>query len=341
MQKEIKDWTESDIKRWISKNKVLFFTNTRCMPGSIFLSSILTYTDYIPVSNFQIVHGERAGRPFYGFDVFFEMSKFVLGGDFYLKNYDFAVYIDEDCFVTDFNALMEEIVDFVESEEFCMAGPQDGGMICHRNHSRYLFNTYVSFWNFKMLREKTNLKEFTEIMRSIIEDRQRPYQKFMEMMREKQPDLLGRMNALSSDMLIRGKCFRNDTFPMDAHGRHESPYAGTVRNDKTNPIEPNQIPYSYKDDELGNFEPYYLVEEAWVLSTGRPIKYLFHSDLYIEGEESKNTDNSGLSSALYCDNRLAVVHTWFSRAYTKWPQNALESMHTARINKIIIKYGVL
>lgn len=41
---------------------------------------------------------------------------------------------------------------------------------------------------------------------------------------------------------------------------HESPYAEVVKDDPQNFVERNQEPYSYKDDEIINFEPYYILE---------------------------------------------------------------------------------
>jgi len=35
-----------------------------------------------------------------------------------------------------------------------MSGIPDGGILCHRNHSRLMVNTFLSFWNIKLLRDK-------------------------------------------------------------------------------------------------------------------------------------------------------------------------------------------
>jgi hypothetical protein len=69
------------------------------------------------------------------------------------KNFDYVIYIDEDCFITDFYSLVNEFMNFTESG-CVLAGPQDGGVFCHRNHSRLMINTFLSFWNIKLLRDK-------------------------------------------------------------------------------------------------------------------------------------------------------------------------------------------
>lgn len=331
----------TQIKQYLSEKKVLFVTNTRCEPGTMFMSSLMTYADSVPVHNFKIVYGEKDSRPFYGISVFNQLTSYALMHPTY-KNFDYIVYIDEDCFVVDMNALMYEIVRFIENGEYCMAGPMDGGMVCHRNHSHLMFNTYVSFWNLKMLREKhTTINMLSEFITQYGTNDGNI--RFMNYLQSERPELLKKMQNDAAKMLEKGRQFRMKHFAWnDTANTYASPYAETVMNDKNNPVEPNQTPYSYIDDETGHFEPYYLTEQAWIYATRATPMYLFHADLHDKDENDASTDNSGLSSALYSqDGKLAVVHSWFSRVYTKWPQDSIQQYHTERINRLIFKYGFI
>ena len=70
------------------------------------------------------------------------------------------------------------------------------------------------------------------------------------------------------------------------------------------------------------------------------------NDNYIKSQV--NFDISGLTSAVYAripydpmfnEHKLIAVHTWFSRAYTKWPSTPLQLAHTKRINTIIKEFS--
>ena len=337
------DWTDAEIEDWISEHKVLFMTNSMCRPGSMFLSSIMTYAQLIPVHNFTIIYGIKDNKPYYGINVFGELTERAFNDPTYSR-YDYAVYIDEDCFVADFRALMTQVVRFVEQDCWPCAGPMDGGMICHRNHSRFLFNTYVSMWNMKMLRESTTLIAINELMGQFMKN-QNTHTNFLSYMSQHCSDVLQQMDAESMSMIAEGQEYRQEHFEKIDDEMYITPYAKVVMNDPTNSSEPHQTPYSYKDNEAANFEPYYIIEELWIALTGKAPLYLFHTDLYdkeLNNDEDACTDNSGLTSALYStDRRLAVVHTWFSRMYTKFPINNLQLEHTNRINCIITKYGYI
>ena len=336
--KKIEDWTSEEIMLWLSKHRVLFVTNSVCEPGTTFLASMRTYLDYIPVHNFMLVYGIRDKKPFYGLSVFNELSFRALTEPV-IQKYNYLIYLDDDCFITNFNILMKEIVRFVEKGIWCMAGPQDGGMISHRNHSHILFNTYISFWNLKMLREKSSQENFMKTCAIIAADPKHSYAIFQKMLRED----MNHFNLLEStaqNNIHRGRLWRENSFPKNEEtGEYETYAAGKVRNDPENPVEPHQTPYSYKTDEQFNYEPYYLTEQTWLLETRAPIMYLFHQDLYDRNEEV-NADATGITSGVYDeDGNLYAVHTWFSRAYTKWPQMKLQMEHTQRINSVILKYG--
>ena len=76
---------------------------------------------------------------------------------------------------------------------------------------------------------------------------------------------------------------------------------------------------------------------------------MFGTDLYDSDYIKRNVtfDTSGLTSAIFSykpdnefyDRKMIAVHTWFSRAYTKWPQTEEQLNHTKRINSIIKNFS--
>ena len=333
-----------NLKQWLSDRKVLFVTNSMLRPGGTFLASLLTYAEDIPIHNIAVVPGTkqmvRSGNevyeiPRYGIDVFEEMSRRAMQ-DIVWKQFDYAVYIDDDCFVTDFERLMKMLDDFMKSGLSCIAGPQDGGVFCHRNHSHLMINTFISFWNLKMLRSKSNMESFRQRLRSLSENN-KPYENFLYALDSDTKNVM--VNSDLSNIQLMSE-WRRQKFPL-VDGKHLCPYAKIVMDDPSNPIEPHQVPYSYKSG-VGNFEPYYIIEQAWVLETNAPIEYFKACDLYDSEEDDEETDNSGLTSAVYDKQmNLVAVHTWFSRCYSKFPTDELMMKHTLRINKIISKYAKL
>ena len=79
------------------------------------------------------------------------------------------------------------------------------------------------------------------------------------------------MEMLADESINKCKEFRINTF-----NKETSPYAEVVKNDKSNAIEPNQVPYSVNNDD--SYEPYYAFVrlsfvhlESWIV--------LIHSSL--------------------------------------------------------------
>lgn len=338
---DVNCWTDEFIKEWIVQKKILFVTNSLCQPGTHFLSALRTWIDYIPVHNFTLIYGLKNNKLYYGADVFNEIVVRTLSVGPYSK-YDYVCYIDDDCYITDFEALIKMLWQFIYDDCWCIAGPQDGGVFCHRNHSGMMINTFLSFWNLKAIREAGTLEEFITLRNRINANKGAEYKTFLDIINEKNPELLAQMTTISNEHLTEMQLRRQQRLPGG-----ESPYSAIVRNDPTNLVEPHQTPYSCKD-EAGNFEPYYLIEQALVLFTGKTIMYFDACDYMNRNPEisDDDVDNSGLSSAIYYysqdfEDRLIAVHTWFSRMYTKWPSNNVQLEHTKRINKIISQFGKL
>ena len=326
-------------KVWLVQNKVCFVTNSIAMPSNLLLPSLKTYIDYIPIHNFYLIPGIRNNEPFYGLNAFIEMLAYMLINN----HFDYLIYIDEDCFINDFDELINEFKKF-KSSNCCMAGIQDGGVLCHRNHSKILVNTFLSFWNVSLMRNKNiYLHDIIEYIKTNIKD-ENVFKTFINNLKSSNNDLYNFMITRSDKMIQEIEKYRKYINPDNSI----PPYCEIVKNDPTNVIEPNQIPYSFDDDTAtGNFEPYYILEQALITLTGNPIYYLFATDLYNENDikAGETYDLSGLTSAVYNnvekinEHKLIAVHTWYSRAYTKWPTLPLQLSQTKRINSIIKKYS--
>ena len=142
-------------EQYIIDNKICFVTNSRCTYGTAFLASLQTYVNLIPFQNFWLIPGynpeKNENTLFYGYRVFLKMLLTLTKNNYY----DYVIYIDDDCFINDFDALLKEFEKFKNSD-CCLAGTQDGEVLCHRNHSKIFVNTFLSFWNIKMLKNKVN-----------------------------------------------------------------------------------------------------------------------------------------------------------------------------------------
>lgn len=325
---------DSNNKVWLANNKVCFVTNSIGLPSSLLIASLKTYIEYIPIQNFWMIPGIQDNQPFYGMQAFVYMLNYMLQNN----HFDYVIYIDEDCFINDFNKLVEEFKKFKEGN-YCLGGSQDGGVMCHRNHSKKMINTFLSFWNIKMLREKNiSYNDIVNYINNTIKKYPTSMFKYFEYnLKDKKPELYKYMNKEADLMVKEVSKFRKKYF--DKNG--ECPYCETVKDDPTNQIERYQTPYTFDDEiAINNFEPYYIIEQALVYLTETPIYYMFTTDLYGKKyiDEKREFDLSGLTSVVYDngkDQNIIAVHTWYSRGYTKWPTIPAQLEHTKRINTII------
>lgn len=309
------------------------------MPGTLYLATLKTYIDYLPIHNFWIIPGEKDGKPFYGLNAFIYMVNYMLA----LNTFDYVIYIDEDCFITDFEQLIEEFKKFKDNG-YCLGGPMDGGVFCHRNHSRYMINTFLSFWNIKLLRDNNITQEtLLNYYNTVLANQHTALKDFIVDLQLNNAEIYNKMNISSLDVIAKMSTYREKHFPKEGIA-----YAETVKDDKNNNIERYQVPYSYSDDkETFNFEPYYLIEQAFVKLTKSSIYYFAATDFYDkefdEPDLKSKLDISGLSSAVYTNDKkcskLIAVHSWYSRAYTKWPKAQVQLDQTKRINTLIKKFS--
>lgn len=291
-----------------------------------------------------MIPGIKDNKPFYGLDAFLNMLNYMMSN----KYFDYVIYIDEDVFINNFEYLIKEFENFIQSG-CCLAGPQDGGVFCHRNHSRFMINTFLSFWNIKLLRDKNISFDniITYISNEFKNNPDTLYKEFInKLINNNDKDLYKYMNGESMKMISSVRQFRESRVNLPDY---ETPYCKIVRDDSDNKIEPHQIPYTWKDDEDANFEPYYILEQALVILSDTPIYYMFAFDLYDSDyiKQGCTFDTSGLTSAIFYnenknefyDHELIAVHTWFSRGYTKWPTTQQQLKHTKRINSIVRNFS--
>ena len=78
------------------------------------------------------------------------------------KNCDIAINVDEDCFITNFDAVME-LLDYVIENKVANAGCPDGGGAVPRGANPIVTNPFFNIFDLRMLREKfsvNNVKNF-------------------------------------------------------------------------------------------------------------------------------------------------------------------------------------
>jgi hypothetical protein len=76
------------------------------------------------------------------------------------KEYDFdwMVYIDEDCFITNQKAL-EDLIQYQIENNFSCSGVPDGGVISHRFHNPIAINPFFMIMNVADIRKRYDLAE--------------------------------------------------------------------------------------------------------------------------------------------------------------------------------------
>ena len=75
-------------------------------------------------------------------------------------NFDWMVYIDEDCFITNLDAL-NDLIQYQINNNFSCSGVPDGGVISHRFHNPIAINPFFMIMNVADIRKRYNLDEIT------------------------------------------------------------------------------------------------------------------------------------------------------------------------------------
>lgn len=71
------------------------------------------------------------------------------------NNVDWVIYIDEDCFITNKNAMLELLYFQIENNIHC-SGMPDGGVVRHRQHNPISINAFFTILHLSELKKKYN-----------------------------------------------------------------------------------------------------------------------------------------------------------------------------------------
>ena len=131
----------TEIKFFLQKMRVGFITNSHC--DDLLNMSINLYKDIAP----EIINIDGS-KGLYGYNVFNN----ILSDERLQKQFDYLIYIDEDCFISNIYELYETIK-FLINNDYWFAGMPDGGVISHRFHNPVSINTFFTFFNLKKIKE--------------------------------------------------------------------------------------------------------------------------------------------------------------------------------------------
>ena len=323
-QKKYDEEEIKNLKNWFSQKNVCFASNIiDWSQNSLFQKSYSLYEPLIDKEHFNFV-GIVGSSQIYGYNAFISLLDELLYKKSAIKRKcDYLVYIDEDCFISDLFDMKGLVEDFILKDR-AFGGISDGGVLCHRNHNGYCINTFFTIFNIKQLKNifpKTR-EEFQKV---IDEEISKCTWKLFK-------------SQVSNEMwrFIENEKKVNDFFVRTRRDSVEVPkYCEIVRNDITNPIEPNQIPYSSKEDD---FEPYYKLF-LWIMLHGGKPYYFVGSDIWKDKEGIEIDTLGGICSGLYFNEvseEPFCYHTWFARAYDPNGNSChpIIKMHTKRINHI-------
>ena len=262
---------------------------------------------------------------FYGKEVFVHLLK----SSYFMNNFDYIVYFDEDLFLYDWDTFIKAFEDFDLDSDYSVMAPPDGGIVCHRMRcAETMPNTFLCVFKCKKLR---NLK-FDE----------------PEMEKYKTQEWFHKTEWYN-EHLVRANRLRIEV--ENSRRGKELLYVELVKNhvldsfpyEKKLVIHDKDIPYVMLDSEDTRFdglskdnynhidtEPYYVLF-YYLIANGAKIKYLFVTDLYKDEYNNVVDDYGGVASELYFQGKPFAVHTWLSRIYIDCP--AFKDNYE-RINKI-------
>lgn len=265
---------------FLKANNVLIATNGSFVPGSMLLNSINFYQDLID-ENFIVVPAKNHindVRPVcYGLQCFIELIVYAIK-----YNYDYILYIDEDCFITSEDNLISLFKTFVDGG-YILGGTSDGGVVQPRNFNSISINPFLSFFNVK------NLKKH------IGDD----YNKFIE--------TLNNFNVAAAKFDNT-----NVNFNLSRENRETCKKFTNKQEKSVLRLNPNASVFHQEGKYFGSvYEPYYRLF-LWIATLeNEKIFYFNTSDYYSEA------DKTGITSVVYNGDfkkkNIVCLHTWYSR----------------------------
>ena len=94
---------------------------------------------------------------YYGFKVFNDMIR-----DKQFDDTDWIIYVDEDCFITDSEAMLDLLQYQIDNNIHCCGVP-DGGVISHRFHNPISINPFFMILNVREIRKKYNVDNVSKM----------------------------------------------------------------------------------------------------------------------------------------------------------------------------------
>jgi hypothetical protein len=132
------------IKNYFKEKKIGIFTNS--FNPELLKMSMDCYKE-IEIDPI-VIHGIKRGKSFYGYRVFNR----VLSSWTIRRKYDYLIYVDEDCFISEPHELYKLMKYFIENDyDFC--GMPDGGVVGIRGHNPVSINTFFTIFNVKNIKK--------------------------------------------------------------------------------------------------------------------------------------------------------------------------------------------
>lgn len=268
---------------------------------------------------------------FYGKKLF----EHLMTSGYFLKKFKIIIYLDEDCFIYDWDKLFTLIEDFELSKASLLA-PLDGGTVCHRMQCNEIMpNTFLFAFKTEdvlSIRDKVaSLEDSLSKYKTCKKFCDSDWYKYQKVQASIMAEWSRKARA-GKENLYAKLVYMHDTSSF--------PYTKKlVINDK-------DVPYSVLKPEMTRFnnlsihnydtvetEPYYQLFYL-LMSSGLKLMYIPITDLYKDKDGSVVDDYGGVCSQLFSNVSLDsdfCVHTWISRIYindAKFRDNYI------RINKI-------
>ena len=128
---------------YFNTEKVLFATNGDPLKTPSIVQSKETYIDI--AKNIYTVKSD-----IWALKCFLEILNYAIS-----KKFNYVIYIDADCFITNF-ANLKSIFSKFQNGNFIFAGMPDGGCVPTRMHNKFLINPFFSMFNIKLCNENFN-----------------------------------------------------------------------------------------------------------------------------------------------------------------------------------------
>lgn len=281
----------------IDWNGVAFVSNSTLSKGGIWEKAFPTWKgfgDNFVINGKDNVYGEKA---------FVKMLDEI--------DKDYVIYIDEDCFIVDEEALYEEFLDFKNSGTV-VRGMPDGGVVCHRNYNQIAINPFLSFWNLGIIRKLGKFKNnYVPLRGNILYD----------------------MSSLVESLVFAKK--KRKYIPEFAIKNTDGTFIRTSF----------QKPYSHNHSMT--YERYYGLWSYLTQMTKTKLSYTLNVDsCFID-----DLDKTGTTTATFSHSgKLISYHLWYTRFYrpdlvynkkdTIFPNESpeMKRYHTERINSFLAAF---